>query len=163
MALSFINMDAEVKFGATLRLPASYPLGQVQAEPRIWFDGKRAMLGRAGDGHRSSWCLNNSAIGGSMPRQLYLCVIRHQITPLAPSPSIQTPAGEGQVSEQRIAAAVAAAPEAPGRLRTVCRQLSLLAREVLPRPAAAAQGDGTFHAGWTNPLFGSAPTVSAQS
>ncbi len=82
--------------------------------------------------------------------------------PLLP-PVAATPTGEGQVSEQRIVAAVAAAPEAPNRLRAICRQLSLLAREALPRPAVAAEGDGTFHAGWTNPLFGSAPPVSAQS
>lgn len=90
----------------------------------------------------------------------------------APAPQLPLPlitcanpllAGEGQISEQRIVDAVAATPEAPGRLRAICRQLSLLAREALPRPAVAEHGDGTFHAGWTNPLFGSAPTVSAQS
>jgi hypothetical protein len=69
LALSFINLDAEIKFGVTLQLPGSYPAGAVEAQPRVWFDG------------------------------------------------------EGQITTQRIAQAVAAAPEAPGRLRAICREL----------------------------------------
>lgn len=41
LALSFVNLDAEVKFGVSLHLPASYPVGPVKAEARIWFDGER--------------------------------------------------------------------------------------------------------------------------
>lgn len=62
-----------------------------------------------------------------------------------------------------ISAAVAAAPEAPGRLRAICRELSRLAREALPRPALAHGETGAFHSGWQNPLFGATPALSAQS
>ena len=95
-------------------------------------------------------------------------------------------AGEGQITEQRISQAVAAAAEAPGRLRDVCRRLSALALSVAPRPAqallqllpdgaeesgagpaaAAAATAACFSRDWENPLFGSAaaaPEVSAQS
>lgn len=72
-------------------------------------------------------------------------------------------AGEGQITEQRIAQAVAAAPEAPGRLRAICRELSQLAREALPRAALAPATDPAFHSNWQNPLFGSGPALSARS
>lgn len=62
-----------------------------------------------------------------------------------------------------IGAAVAAAPEGPGRLRAICCELSRLAREALPRPALAPGDSGAFHSGWQNPLFGSTPALSAQS
>ena len=61
--------------------------------------------------------------------------------------------GEGQVSERRIAEAVASAPEGvPGRLRAAATALAALARSAVPRPALAA--DAAFHSSWQNPLFG---------
>ncbi|EFN59398.1 hypothetical protein CHLNCDRAFT_56732 [Chlorella variabilis] len=108
LSLSFVNLDAEVKFGVSLRLPHSYPAGPVQQQARIWFDG------------------------------------------------------EGQITEQRIAQAVAAAAEAPGRLHAICRELSQLARDVMPRPALAQ--DAAFISNWQNPLFGAMqPALSAQT
>lgn len=64
------------------------------------------------------------------------------------------------MTQQRIAAAVAAAPEAPGRVRAICRELSQLAREALPQ--LAAQGGGGAPFGWQNPLFSALPAVPAQ-
>ncbi|KAL4430905.1 hypothetical protein ABPG75_006161 [Micractinium tetrahymenae] len=110
VSLSFVNLDAEVKFAVSLQLPRSYPLGRVHHAAKIWF----------GDA--------------------------------------------GQISEQRIAQAVYAAPEAPGRLRAICQQLSQLAQEALPRPALGRTAAANpFSNGWGNPLFGSTPALSAHS
>lgn len=40
LCLSFVNLDAEVKFAVSLRLPVSYPAGPVQQQARIWFGGE---------------------------------------------------------------------------------------------------------------------------
>ena len=61
--------------------------------------------------------------------------------------------GEGQVTERAIAEAVAAAPEAAGRLRDVAAALAALARAATPRPAGP--GSAAFHSSWQNPLYGS--------
>lgn len=42
VSLSFVNLDAEVKFAVSLQLPQSYPLGRLDHTARIWFGGALA-------------------------------------------------------------------------------------------------------------------------
>jgi hypothetical protein len=61
LSLSFVNLDAEVKFAVSLRLPGSYPAGPVQQQARIWFGGELA----AGVRQQAGWRLavDESACG----------------------------------------------------------------------------------------------------
>lgn len=64
LALYFVNLDAEVKFGVSLHLPASYPVGPMQQCAKIWFDG--------------GWRSRSAAPGGA----LLLCIPRSLALPI---------------------------------------------------------------------------------
>ena len=63
LSLSFINLDAEVKFAVSLRLPGSYPAGAVQQQARIWFGGELAAWRHEATRADGSWPCMRGACG----------------------------------------------------------------------------------------------------
>lgn len=118
MSLSFVNLDAEVKFSVRLQLPQSYPLGRVDHTAKIWFGGTLAASSSLDSG---GTCVSARLLAGP----LTACPgDAEQVAAAQLAPSLGCGSADGgQVNEQRIAQAVEAAPHEPGRLRSICQQL----------------------------------------